>query len=570
MSEISAPPPPGPSSLPPLPAALPSATTLPPAQTQIPIPQAFIDAAIGARFDAQIINLSHPGLITLQGDFGRVQLQLQSPMPLSQGDTLTFQLGGRGSLLQFIITSVNGAPTELSARAGAATATGGLLGPIAAANSGAPPFQPGNFLSATLLRPQPGLFGGAPTTAQTPLGPTTAPTPAAQPFGPTAAPGQSAGLTSPGTVQATPSVNATPSGNSALASSSGPGATPSAAGSQISGSSPGTTATLPAGTRFTVQITAVQPPPPGGASAVTPPTGQGIVAQGQILTGIVSGATTGGGQAIVETVLGPIALNGSYPPIEGTRLSLTITSAPQPPVPAEPSGNNQQLFLRQALFLNRHWPALNETIQTLEQVAPNAAMQVAHTAMARPDANLAANIIFFLTALRGGDLRSWLGDQSIRVLQRANPGLLGRLSDDMKQQTRIAEERPAGDWRMAMVPFHNGEALDQIRLLTRRQEEEEGDDPESAATRFVVDVNLTKLGHIQLDGLINKGRHRMDMVVRSDSHLSPDIKNDIRTLYENSGEITGYRGGVGFQSQPANFIEIEPPAETNSGVGLTV
>jgi hypothetical protein len=62
----------------------------------------------------------------------------------------------------------------------------------------------------------------------------------------------------------------------------------------------------------------------------------------------------------------------------------------------------------------------------------------------------------------------------------------------------------------------------------------------------------------------------MDMVVRSDSHLPSGMRNDIRHLYEQSGDITGYRGGVGFQAQPANFIEVAPPAPVKGGVGLNV
>ena len=331
------------------------------------------------------------------------------------------------------------------------------------------------------------------------------------------------------------------------------------------------TQTLPAGTQFTVQLTSVQPPPPGGAAALTQTQGPlpAFAALGQTLTGIVS-SSQASGQPIVETPLGPIALAGTNPPPEGSRVILTVTSAPLTPAAPEPLLDSNQLFLRQSLFLDREWPAAKELIETLQQAAPNAAQQVLQTALPRPDANLATNILFFLAAVRGGDVRSWLGDSAVRTLQRVNPGVLGRVREDLGQLSRLADEPSNGDWRVFMIPFLSGSELDQIRLFTRPQAEDEEDEDSGPGTRFVVDVTLSKLGHIQLDGLVDAPHRRLDMVVRSDNHLPPGMRNDIRKLYEQSGEITGYKGGVGFQSQPANFIEIEPPAPMDGGVGLVV
>ena len=567
MSEISAPPPP-----PPVTPAVtapppPTAITLPPAQAQVPVPQAILDAALGARFDLQVANVTPQGIATLEGVVGKLQLQLQALLNLNPGDKVTLQLNGRGPQLQFIIAAINGQSPAAVLRAAAQSLQAGAQAAAGTAALNLPPFAAGNSLIATLLRPAPGI--PAPTL------PTLLPAASAP-----GAPGGQGGAFLPGASGTTASPGQTtgsggPLSGTAPGSLAGGGPAPGSAGGV---SSPASTAspqgtqqqTLPAGTQFTVQITALQPAPPGGAAALTQTQGPTppLAALGQTLTGIVSG-TQAGGQPIVETPLGPITLAGANPPPEGARVVLTVTSAPLPPAQPEPLLDNAQLTLRQALFLDRQWPAMHEVADTLAQAAPNTAQHLLHAVLPRPDGNMTANILFFLSAVRGGDLRAWLGDNTVRVLQRINPGLLGRMRDDMGQLSRLADDPTTGDWRIFMIPFLNSGQMEQIRLFTRSQAEDD-ETEHGPGTRFVVDVTLSKLGHIQLDGLVDTSHRRMDMVVRSDTHLPPDMRNDIRHLYEMSGDITGFRGGVGFQAQPANFIAVAPPAPAKGGVGLIV
>ncbi|MAN79322.1 MAG: hypothetical protein CMM77_01055 [Rhodospirillaceae bacterium] len=567
MSEISAPPPPSPvTPTVTAPQPPPTAITLPPAQAQIPVPQAILDAALGARFDLQVANVTPQGLATLEGVVGKLQLQLQALLDLNPGDKLTLQLNGRGPQLQFIITAINGQSPAAALRAAAQSLQAGAQATTGTAALNLPPFAEGNSLIATLLRPASGI--PAPLLPAVPTGSSVPGGPGGQAGSALLGPAGTGPLGGQSTQPGGPL-----SGTTAAPQAGGPFG-PSPAGTAPSSTpSPQATPpqTLPAGTQFTVQLTSLQPAPPGGAAALTQTQGPTppLAAMGQTLTGIVSG-TQAGGQPIVETPLGPIALAGANPPPEGARVVLTVTSAPLPPAQPEPLLDNTQLALRQALFLDRQWPAAQELVETLAQAAPNTAQHLLHAVLPRPDGNMTANILFFLSAVRGGDIRAWLGDNTVRVLQRVNPGLLGRVRDDMGQLSRLADEPTTGDWRIFMIPFLNSGQLEQIRLFTRAQTEDEDDEASGPGTRFVVDVTLSKLGHIQLDGLVDTAHRRMDMVVRTDSHLPPDMRNDIRHLYEVSSEITGYKGGVGFQAQPANFIDIEPPAPAKGGVGLVV
>ena len=188
------------------------------------------------------------------------------------------------------------------------------------------------------------------------------------------------------------------------------------------------------------------------------------------------------------------------------------------------------------------------------------AQQFLNTVVPRPDAQLAANVLFFLAALRGGNVRTWLGDGPSRALQRQKPDLLSRLGDEFRTIGRMADEPVSGDWRIAVVPFNSGEELQQIRFFMRRHgaeddEDEEGGDP---GTRFIVDVELSRLGRMQLDGLVRGGDKRLDLIVRSASPLPRHMRDDIQGIFQDACQLTGMTGAATFQCAPPNFIEISP------------
>jgi hypothetical protein len=113
-----------------------------------------------------------------------------------------------------------------------------------------------------------------------------------------------------------------------------------------------------------------------------------------------------------------------------------------------------------------------------------------------------------------------------------------------------------------------GAEIQQIRLLLRQNEEEPNEEATSD-TRFVVDVDLSRLGRLQLDGLVRDKGKSLDLIVRSDAHLADTIQNDIRTIFLEAADSTGLKGGVNFQAAPADFIEISDPSSDHE-VGLMV
>ena len=160
----------------------------------------------------------------------------------------------------------------------------------------------------------------------------------------------------------------------------------------------------------------------------------------------------------------------------------------------------------------------------------------------------------------------------MRALQRLRPDLMNRLRDDFSNLGRLVDEPLPNDWRAIPVPMANGGAIEQIHLyLQRRQddEEDEEDPRQGPGTRFVVDLDLTRMGHLQLDGFVQDGTKRFDLIVRTDARLPDKVQNDIRTIFTEVNEATGSTGGLVFQSAPANFIRVAGGASP-AGLGLVV
>jgi len=176
--------------------------------------------------------------------------------------------------------------------------------------------------------------------------------------------------------------------------------------------------------------------------------------------------------------------------------------------------------------------------------------------LARPDSSLAAGIILFLTALKGGNLAAWLGENTVRALARSRPDVLSRLDDDFRDLARIARDPGSGDWRVGIVPINTQAAIDQLRFMTRREKEEAAEEP-SPSTRFVVDVTLSRLGRVQIDGLVRSKDKRLDLVVRTAEPLPAEMREDIRRLFAAATGATGIAGLVAFDARKGGFVEVQ-------------
>ena len=265
---------------------------------------------------------------------------------------------------------------------------------------------------------------------------------------------------------------------------------------------------------------------------------------GQALAGtVVPGAPPG--HTAIETATGVLTLTGVRDVPADSQVLLQVLARPGTVVPASPADRQVQLWRAVA----DGWPALGEAIEAVRAAAPAAAARLVGGALPQTGPQLTTGTVFFLAALLGDRLQDWLGGDVARLVERAGrPGLLARLGDDFTQLSRLASEPVQGEWRVVILPLLHDGMPEQLRLYLRQERPDGGtaDDGEEASTRFIIEARLSRLGPLQLDGLVRQ--RRFDLIVRSHDALSAAVCERILVIFREAGEDTDFGGSVAFQT----------------------
>lgn len=322
----------------------------------------------------------------------------------------------------------------------------------------------------------------------------------------------------------------------------------------------GTTPAQPpqAGVRVTLGIVSVTPAP---SAPGNPPGAAAAPSVGQTFTATVSG-TTQSGQPIVSTPLGNIAIDRAPPLPKGAEIVFRLEAPPSAPVEGSRlGGSDGQIGLR----LGYAWQTLDELTAALASRSAAATTagtdRIVSLLTPQTDAKLGTTLLFLLAAFKGGDLKSWLGETAMREIERLRPDMLRRLGDDVRLLAGDGDEADGriartADWRSLPLPLF-GAGIEQSRLLVRR---DGGGNPDEDGkpgneSRFVVDLRLTSIGRLQLDGLIDTDARRFDMLVRTTSALPARFRSDILQIFSAANETIGMTGGLSFRATPDALIE---------------
>ena len=271
------------------------------------------------------------------------------------------------------------------------------------------------------------------------------------------------------------------------------------------------------------------------------------------------------GHPIVETPLGYIMLETTPQiTIDGV-IPIEIISAEDSMLPAPSLSDTVS-----SLFTNRNWPALNEALELIQSSETVTNQQFSTLKVPKLDSQMAANILFFISALRGGDIRNWLGNQAGRRIQNNSPELYARLAEEYNQLGQSVRETNTGDWRTTLIPLFNGSEFEFFQMNFRSGLNDPNKKDEEDFARFIVDLELSKLGRIQLDGLISSKGKQFDLFVRSAIPFTKSMRRDLNKIFSECIEITGLSGNIIMQSA-LQFIDIPVPKMTsNYGSGVVV
>ena len=145
--------------------------------------------------------------------------------------------------------------------------------------------------------------------------------------------------------------------------------------------------------------------------------------------------------------------------------------------------------------------------------------------------------------------------------------MLQALEEDFATFSRLQSDNGGQDWKSLNFPFFDGNNLRQIRMFHRRHKNPEGVDGEAETTRFLIELNLTTSGPLQLDGLFKN--RIFDLAVRSHKDVKEEMRQHIGKLFSEHMEISGLNGQLTFKTLTPFPIdplkEWEESAETRAG-----
>jgi hypothetical protein len=160
-----------------------------------------------------------------------------------------------------------------------------------------------------------------------------------------------------------------------------------------------------------------------------------------------------------------------------------------------------------------------------------------------------------------GSIEKWLGRDFANALKAAGRiPLLNTLEDDFATFSRLQSDTGGQDWKSLNLPFFDGHNIRQVRMFHRQHGNSDSADGEEKTTRFVIELNLTKSGQLQLDGLFKQ--LAFNLAVRSNQDIPEDMRLHIGKLFNEHMEISGLKGQLIFKTVPS--FPIDPLSEWES------
>jgi hypothetical protein len=317
---------------------------------------------------------------------------------------------------------------------------------------------------------------------------------------------------------------------------------------------------LPAGTRLELRVAPAPAATSQAAPTDSPAPEPGRPAQTSLLpagapdetvrTGTI--ATGPAGETMIESTIGALVLDQRLALPAGSAITFVRIGAvaPEPAEPAPSSSPASGL------------PALDQALAALDKAAPAVAQQLHATLAPATAPALAGTLLFLMGALYRG---AWPGEAVSRALTAAgHDKLRQKLGADMSELGRLSKDRATGDWQVLTLPLMTGAVVEPLRLYVRRG----GDAPEAGddGTRFVLEAELSRLGALQLDGLVRQ--KRLDVVLRSHTPLPAELRDEAAGIFRSASAAQGFAGEIVFAT--AAQFSVAPLAAMRQPVQIKI
>ena len=169
-----------------------------------------------------------------------------------------------------------------------------------------------------------------------------------------------------------------------------------------------------------------------------------------------------------------------------------------------------------------------------------------------------AAAILFLAAARGGDLSAWIGQKNYKLIDThssTSKKMLQTLMSDITNNTAKSATitdpaivQTSQDWRGYMIPLLFGTNIHEATLWTKYRQDDDNNSPEkSTGTRFIMDVKLSRMGDILLDGYIHKDKKIFELSVVTQQPIRDAMQNQLKSLWFKTLQGIDLNGNIAFK-----------------------
>lgn len=263
----------------------------------------------------------------------------------------------------------------------------------------------------------------------------------------------------------------------------------------------------------------------------------------------------------IETQFGALTMTvpAASRPAAGDSIAILPQSTPPqvaqvPPIPVAASDA--------AALSTTSWPTFEQAYSLVQSGAPAAAGAL-QARSAQGGGKLLNSMMFLMAALKGGSPSGWIGKTAEQVLEQRSGNILKLLKDDLTRLFNAGAET-ATEWRSMVLPFDT--RAPDMPILTAlfsqaasvdpdgENDTAGADDGEEEPQRFIIEVQFSILGAIQLDGVVRQ--KKFDLTLWSHQPLPAQLNQDARALFAQALEANGFSGAMHFRESDTFPVDV--------------
>ena len=239
-------------------------------------------------------------------------------------------------------------------------------------------------------------------------------------------------------------------------------------------------------------------------------------------------AQTPSGQTILSIEEKFLILNGALKHPIGTNLVLQFPLSPIEQNRAQSSNSNIPFAL--SAFPN--WSNLEELLDKLNYSEKTPTQkEFLENIISKPGKNLTASLAYFLSAVRTGQAKNWTGTLFNEQAFSNRERFLEQLQDDFSFMQKASEPSDTG-WRGFFLPLLDENHLSIIQFFLRNEHHRKPNAKtknDNDAVQFLLEVNLTTIGTMQIEGRIKN--KELDLIIRTRKFLKGPLKQGIERVF---------------------------------------